>query len=89
MTRTNVPVEMLSCCGADGELRPLRFRFEAPDHLLHTVNITEQVDSRKVAYVGLEAFVYLCRAKMDGAEKLFELKYTVRTHRWVLFREVY
>jgi hypothetical protein len=89
MTRTNVPVEMLACCGPDGELRPLRFRFEAPDHLLHTVSITELVDSRRVEYVGLEAFVYLCRATMDGAEKLFELKYTVRTHRWVLFREVY
>jgi hypothetical protein len=89
MGRTNVPVEMLSCCGTDGELRPLRFRFEAQDHTLHTVQITEQVDSRRVEYVGLEAFVYLCRAAIDGKERLFELKYTVRTHRWVLFREVF
>ena len=89
MTRTNVPVQMLASCGTDGELRPLRFRLEAPDHTLCTVNITELVDSRKVEYVGLEAFVYLCRAELDGAEKLFELKYTVRTHRWVLFREIY
>ena len=89
MTRTNVPVQMLASCGTDGELRPLRFRLEEPDHTLSTVNVTELVNTRKVDYVGLEAFVFLCRADMDGREKLFELKYTVRTHRWVLFREIY
>ena len=32
---------------------------------------------------------FLCKALLEGAEKLYELRYTVRTHRWTLFREVY
>ena len=56
---------------------------------LHTVHITEIIDSRFVEYVGIETFVFLCKALLEGAEKLYELRYTVRTHRWTLFREVY
>ena len=29
------------------------------------------------------------RARVDGREALYELKYTVSTHRWVLFRRIY
>ena len=45
--------------------------------------------SRRVEYVGLEAFVFLCKAHLDGREKLYELRYTVATHRWTLAKEVY
>ncbi len=89
MPNRNLPVQVLASCGADGQIAPLRFRFEDGAHQLHTVHITEIVDSRRVEYVGIETFVYLCRALLDGAEKLYELRYTVRTHRWTLFREVY
>ena len=71
------------------ERRRTRFRFEDSEHQLHTVHITEIIDSRFVEYVGIETFVFLCKALFEGAEKLYELRYTVRTHRWTLFREVY
>ncbi len=89
METKNLPVQVLACCGANGEITPLRFRFEDGAHMLHTVKILEVMDSRKIEYVGLEAFCYLCKAEAGGREKVFELRYTVRTHRWVLFREVY
>ena len=40
-------------------------------------------------YVGLEAFVFLCKAETEGREKLYELRYTVATHRWTLTKELY
>lgn len=87
--RRNLPVQVLASCGVDGAIVPLRFRFEDGTHMLHTVKIEEVLDSRKIEYVGLEAFCYLCKAECEGREKVFELRYTVHTHRWVLFREVY
>lgn len=89
MNALNLPVQVIAHCGLDGELRPLRFRYEDGQHLLHTVSITEVVDCRKIEYVGVEAFTYLCKARQEEREKLFELRYTVRTHKWSLFREVY
>ena len=77
MPARNLPIQVLSCCDACGNLQPLRF------------SVTEIVDGRRVEYVGLEAFVFLCKAHLDGREKLYELRYTVATHRWTLAKEVY
>ena len=85
----NRPIQVIALCGAEGELKPLRFRFEDRDHRLHTVSVTEVADTRWENYAGIEAAVFLCRAVVAGREQLYELKYTVRTHRWVLFRRIY
>ena len=89
MLMRNLPVQMLSSCDTQGGLLPLRFRFEDCSHQLHTVQITEVVDGRRVEYVGLEAFVFLCKAELEGRSKLYELRYAVAAHRWTLTREVY
>ena len=67
MLSKNVPVQMIAHCGADGSMQPLRFRFEDSEHQLHTVHITEIIDSRFVEYVGIETFVFLCKALLEGA----------------------
>ena len=89
MVMPSTPTPPAQTANTDGQLQPLRFRFEDSEHQLHTVHITEIIDSRFVEYVGIETFVFLCKALLEGAEKLYELRYTVRTHRWTLFREVY
>ena len=67
----------------------LRFRLEDAAHRLHTVSVKQVVSVKEVQYVGIEALIYLCRADFGGRERLFELRYTVRSHRWVLLRMVY
>ena len=89
MPARNLPIQVLSCCDTCGNFPPLRFSSEARGHSVHTVSVTEIVDGRRVEYVGLEAFVFLCKAHLDGREKLYELRYTVATHRWTLAKEVY
>ena len=85
----NLPIQAIVHCDSQGELRPLRFRYEDPQHQIHTVQIEQVTDSRKVEFVGIEAILYLCKAQVDGKEHLYELKYTVQTHKWVLFRQIY
>lgn len=89
MELCNLPVKVLSVCDAGGEITPIRFRLETTDHQLHTIHITQVVSRQAVQYVGIEAFVYLCKAVMEERERLFELRYTVRSHKWVLQRLVY
>lgn len=88
-TGCELPVQMIACCDTGGGLLPLRFRFEDAAHMLHTVRIREVMDRREGCYVGVQALFFLCRAQMEGQEKLYELKYTVHTHRWTLLREIY
>ena len=85
----NLPVEVISLCSADGEIRPLRFRMEDEAHQLLRIDIDEVISVKPIQYVGIEAQIFLCKAMVKGKQWMFELKYTIRTHSWCLFRRVY
>ena len=85
----NQPVEVIAVCSAAGEIRPLRLRMEDEQHQLLRIDIDEIISSKPIQYVGIEAQIFLCKAIVKGKEWLFELKYTIRTHSWCLYRRVY
>ena len=82
------PVDVICVCSACGEIRPLRFRMEDENHQLLRVDIDEVISMRPIQYVGIEAKLFLCRAVVEGKQWLFELKYTIRSHSWCLYRRV-
>ena len=83
------PVDVICICSADGNIRPLRFRMEDEAHQLLRIDIEEIISCKEIQYVGIEAHVFLCRATVGQKEWLFELRYTIRTHSWCLYRRVY
>ena len=83
------PVDVISLCSANGEIKPLRFRMEDEEHRLLRVDIDEVISSKQVQYVGIEAHIFLCRAMVRGKQWLFELKYTIRSHSWCFYRRVH
>ncbi len=83
------PVDVISICSADGQIRPLRLRMEDEMHQLVRVDIDEVISMKPIQYVGIEAYIYLCRASVQGRRWLFELRYTIRTHTWCLLRKVH
>ena len=88
MEQKMCPVDVISMCSADGHIRPLRLRMEDAGRQMVRVDIDEVISVRQVQYVGIEAFIFLCRATVDQRRWLFELKYTIRTHTWCLHRSV-
>ena len=88
MGELNTPIDVISVCSADGEIKPLRFRMEEEDHTLRRIDIAQVISTRQIQYVGIEAQIFLCRTTVEGQEWLFELKYTIRTHCWCLFRRI-
>ncbi len=82
------PVDVIAMCSADGEIRPLRFRMENESQEFLRVDIDELISVKKIQYVGIEAYVFLCRATAATEQWLIELKYTIRTHTWCLLRRV-
>lgn len=89
MDRTMYPVDVISVCNADGEIRPLRLRLESKSQEIIRIDIEEVLKVTTIPHVGVEANVFLCRAKQYNRELLFELKYTFRSHSWCLLRRVY
>ena len=89
MEYTVGPVDVISLCSANGDIRPLRLRMEDGEHRLLRIDIDEVISCKQVQYVGIEAQIFLCRATVRGKETMFELKYTIRTHSWCLYRRIY
>jgi len=88
MERTMYPVDVISLCNADGEIRPLRLRLEKDAQEVVRINIVEVLKVTEVPHVGVEAKIFLCRAMSCGQNILFELKYTFRSHSWTLLRRI-
>lgn len=88
MERTMYPVDVISLCNADGEIRPLRLRLDREAGEEVRIRIEEVLKVTEIPHVGVEARVFLCRAKPYGREMLFELKYTFRSHSWTLLRKI-
>ena len=84
----NQPVDVISVCSANGDIKPLRLRMEDEEHQLLRVDIHEIISMKPIQFVGIEAQVFLCKSIVQGKEWLFELKYTIRTHSWCLLRKV-
>lgn len=82
MQQKSRPVDVISLCSARGEIKPLRLRMEDEEQKSIRVDIDEIVSVKRIAYVGIEAQVFLCRATVWGREWLFELRYLIRSHSW-------
>ena len=89
MEQNICPVDVISVCTADGQIRPLRMRIEDRANQLLRVDIDEVVSVRQINYVGVEALIYLCRGTVSHRCWLFELRYMIRTHSWCMTRRLY
>lgn len=81
------PVEMIAYFEeAGGALRPIRFRMEEENDRRTTIKVDQVlcVDLEKLA--GHPMYVYRCQSVIDGATRVFELKYDVEACKWMLFK---
>lgn len=82
------PVDVISVCSAEGEIRPLRLQLEGKDSKMIRMDILEVIGVEEISYIGIESHVFLCRARAEGKETLLELKYSLRDHCWRLLRRL-
>lgn len=82
-------VEMISVCGSDGRITPIRFRMEGEDQQMQVVPILQVMCCNSIQQAGVDALQYLCKCRLREQEKLFELRYTLKNHCWSIFRVVY
>lgn len=88
MKKNVYPVDVISICSADGEIRPLRLRMNRADEEPVIIHVSDVLKVTENVFVGVESSVFLCRANQNGREILFELKYTFSSHSWCLLRRI-
>ena len=88
MERNSCPVDVISVCSAEGEIRPLRLQLPDERQELYRMNIEEILSKKEIPYIGAEATVYLCRGRAWNRRWLIELKYSMRGHTWYLTKKM-
>jgi hypothetical protein len=82
----NIPVQMLCYVSTQGEFTPIHFRFEDDEHHLLTVDVTKILTHKTTSFNGIKEIHYICKAPIGEKEVMFDLKYTVESHKWVIFK---
>ena len=88
MERNSCPVDVISVCSAEGEIRPLRLQLPDERQELYRMDIEEILSKKEIPYIGAEATVYLCRGRAWNRRWLIELKYSMRMHTWYLTKKM-
>lgn len=83
------PVDVISVCSADGQIRPLRLQLEDENRQLMRINIEKIMGVKDISHVGIEGQIFRCRAMVWGQSWVFELKYTFRDHTWKMLGRIH
>lgn len=89
MEQSFFPVDVISLCCIDGEIRPLRLRICDDREEAVRIQILESVKIKEIPYAGVEAHIFRCRGKCGEREMVFDLKYTFRSHSWCLLQRLH
>ena len=86
MQQVQHPVDVIAIHSADGTMRPIRFRMENAEKEHLRIDIEEIIKTSEISYVGAEATVFVCRARIGNRSVILELKYRLRNHSWYLLK---
>ena len=86
MEQLTQSIDVITLCGADGTVRPLRLRLGNGEQSMR-VDILRVVHTKEVSRPGSEGQIFDCFGRVGLLECRVEIKYCLRSHVWLLLRE--
>ncbi len=80
------PVEMVAWFTQEGIPRPVRFRLVDEDGIYTIIKIDRIISKDKEKLAGNEMLIFRCESMITGVEKIYEIKYELRTCKWILYK---
>lgn len=88
MQNCYLPIQTLCLISTTGDVRPVWFRYEDELHQIIKVKIAEILSYKEIKTAGKRELIYTCTATDGENMNIFDLKYTLETHKWILYRKV-
>lgn len=79
------PIEVVAWFDKIGTIHPVRFRI-VQDEETTTVIIDKITNQTEERLAGIYMLVFTCQSLINDKEKIYEIKYEITTHRWILFK---
>lgn len=80
------PVDMVCWFEKTGTPHPIKFKIVAEDEseVVMRVDRVLQIDKERLA--GNDSLIFRCQSNIRNQQKLFEIKYELRTCKWILWK---
>ncbi len=82
------PVQMISVFSTLGDVKPLRFKYEDPEHQIITVDVGNILAHKELTMGPGGSIIYTCESEIDGRNRLYEVRYQIGTHKWILTKKL-
>ena len=79
------PIEVVAWFDKIGTVHPVRFRI-VQDEETTTVIIDKIINQIEERLAGVYMLVFTCQSLINCKEKIYEIKYEITTHKWILFK---
>jgi hypothetical protein len=80
------PVDMVCWFEKTGKPHPVRFKFVREDESEAVIKVDRILSVDKERLAGNDMFVFKCQSVISNTVKPFELKYELKTCKWILFK---
>jgi hypothetical protein len=80
------PIEMIAWTDEKGNINPIRFKITKEDGSNSVVKIDKVITKETEKLAGNLMLVFKCQSVVNGADKLYEIKYELSTCKWMLFK---
>lgn len=80
------PIDMVCWFEKTGIPHPVRFKITGEDESETVIKVDRVLALDKEKLAGNEMLVFKCQSIINKTQRLFELKYELRTCKWILFK---
>lgn len=80
------PIEVVSWTDEKGDIHPTRFRIKREDESYSVVKIDKVITKEREKLAGNEMLVFKCQSVINNQQRVYEVKYELRTCKWILFK---
>ena len=80
------PIEVVSWTDKEGNIHPIRFRYENKEEEYVVIKINRIIYKSLEKLCGNPMMIYRCVTTTGGTERIFEIKYALNTCKWMLFK---
>jgi hypothetical protein len=81
-----LPIDMVCWFEKTGMPHPVRFKITKEDESEAVVKVDKVVTVEKEKFAGNEMLLFKCQSVITGTQRIFELKYELKTCKWILWK---
>lgn len=78
------PIKMIAWFNDNGNINPIKFQIQEDGNRVVKIDRVIKKEQEKLAGNIMEKFT--CVSNINGAEKIYEVKYDSKSYKWILYK---